>query len=367
MSNLKEISYKRLLLTVLAIIIFYLLISNGSVWDKTAQAIKPIFEAFVIAYFLEYGVRFFQKKFKLSRKKCIAITVVSFLLIIIFLGLISIPSMVSTLTDNIMSLQKNITNNYSKFDDLAIFKNPVVLNIYEYLQTQIETMVSKVAELSNYLLTFVITNIVSLTSGIFNFILAFVIAIYMLLSREELLNMNKKFIYAFLPKEVAEFFTKVIHEADRIFSQFFIGKVIDSIIIGLLCYIIMVILRVPNSALIAVIIGVTNIIPYFGPIIGAIPSILITLLVSPIKALWVLIAIVALQQFDGIFLGPKILGDKIGVDAFWIITGVTMGGAAFGLPGMILGVPMIILIKDVIDETVEKRMKKKQTKDCTEK
>ena len=145
----------------------------------------------------------------------------------------------------------------------------------------------------------------------------------------------------------------------QLFSSFIIGKAIDSLIIGLLCFVIMSLCQLPYAVLISAIVGVTNMIPYFGPFIGAVPGVLIMLLVSPIKALIFAILILVLQQFDGLILGPKILGDSTGLKPLWIIFAITIGGSIAGVLGMFLGVPVIAVLRYLLNRFLQYRLEKR--------
>ena len=244
---------------------------------------------------------------------------------------------------------------------LSSVDNELVSEVVSYVNDSLKDILLKVGELSTFLINRLVSFVISTSSSLINFFMAFVISIYMLGDKKDLLTRIKRFNYAVNEKETADTLLDIVHKSDEIFSSFFIGKIIDSAIIGLLCFIIMWIFKIPNSPTIGFIIGITNIIPYFGPFIGAVPSLLITLASGSLfQVLAVLIIIIILQQFDGLYLGPKILGDKIGVGAFWIIVSVSVGGALFGLVGMFVGVPVVVLIKTLIEEFVENRLKEKK-------
>jgi len=151
----------------------------------------------------------------------------------------------------------------------------------------------------------------------------------------------------------------ITHTSNRIFTGFISGKILDSLIIGVLCFIGMSIFNLPMAMLVSVIVGVTNVIPYFGPFIGAIPGALIVFLVDPIKAFWFMLFILALQQFDGNILGPYILGDSIGLPAFWVIFAILVFGSIFGVLGMFIGVPTFAVIYSIIKMWIESRLEKK--------
>ena len=198
--------------------------------------------------------------------------------------------------------------------------------------------------------------------AIINIFLAFVVMIYSLNMKEDLCNALKRMLYALVRKDIAKKILVEVRFAKNVFSNFLFGKILDSLIIGIICYICCLIMRMPYTPLIAVIIGVTNIIPFFGPFIGAIPSFLIILLENPFS--WqpygFLVFILALQQVDGNIIGPKILGDKTGVDSFWVLFSILLFGGLFGFVGMIIAVPMWAVITRLVDEFIVLRLTKKE-------
>ena len=145
----------------------------------------------------------------------------------------------------------------------------------------------------------------------------------------------------------------------NVFGKFIVGKIIDSLIIGILCFIGTSILAIPYALLISVVVGITNIIPFFGPFLGAIPSIFILIVIDPVKALWFAIFILILQQIDGNIIGPKILGNSVGISGIFIMFSVIIGGGLFGVPGMILGVPVFVVIYNIIGNAINKRANEK--------
>ena len=170
------------------------------------------------------------------------------------------------------------------------------------------------------------------------------IAIYLLTSKETFIGQGKKIVYTLLPPKYGNIMVHVMRVSNQMFGGFISGKILDSAIIGVICYIGLMILRVPYSLLVAVIVGVTNIIPFFGPFIGAVPSVILIALADPIKGLYFLIFVVVLQQVDGNIIGPKILGDSTGLSAFWVVFAILVGGGLFGFMGMTLGVPTFAFI-----------------------
>ena len=208
-------------------------------------------------------------------------------------------------------------------------------------------------------ITSVISRIYGVVKGTLNFLLGLVIAVYMLLSKEKFLAQAKKVIVALFSEKWANRILDYSRRTNRIFSGFVLGKIIDSMIIGLICYIGMSIIRLPYPMLISVIIGVTNIIPFFGPLIGAIPSAILILLINPFQCFIFVIFILLLQQFDGNILGPRILGDSVGLSSFWILIAITLFSGLFNFAGMILGVPIFAVLYMLFSDLVKHRLEKK--------
>lgn len=196
--------------------------------------------------------------------------------------------------------------------------------------------------------------------GVINFLLAIAISIYMVCDKRRIARASTALTYSILPVKKAGTFISTARDCGQIFFGFIIGKTIDSLIIGILTFIILTIGGLPYPILVSVIVGVTNMIPFFGPFIGAIPGILLYLCLDPVYAFAFAIIILAIQQFDGWVLGPLILGDSTGVSPLWVIFGITVGGAYFGMPGMFLGVPVTAVVVYLARRIVAKRLEKKK-------
>lgn len=192
-----------------------------------------------------------------------------------------------------------------------------------------------------------------------NFLIGLIVMIYLLNIKRTLAGQGKRMVYAFLPLRVANETVEEFRFIHRVFSGFIIGKIIDSLIIGILCFVLMKIIHLPFELLISVIVGVTNIIPFFGPFIGAIPSALLVFLISPMQCLYFVGLILVLQQFDGNILGPKILGDSTGLSSFWVLFSILLFGGLFGFFGMIIAVPMTAVIFDLFAKLEYHRLRKK--------
>ena len=203
------------------------------------------------------------------------------------------------------------------------------------------------------------------TSGLLDVVVGIIIAIYLLLSKEVFYAQVKKLMFAFFPRRVAQATLNLTHDSNAIFCGFISGKILDSAIIGVLCFIGCSILQMPYTVLVSFIVGVTNVIPYFGPFIGAIPSIFIIMIADPLKSLVFAVFVLILQQLDGNIIGPKILGDSTGLSAFWVIFAVTFFGGLFGFVGMLIGVPTFAVIYALVRNFAEFKLGKKGLKTQT--
>lgn len=366
-SEVKErLTFKKLLLLMVLGILFYIFVSNAQYLAWGAKIVKPLISAFVIAYLLDPLVKFTSAKLKIKRGKSVLIIFGLFIVVIMFIVQIAVPSIITSTTEIIMSIPSRAEINKSIEDTLGGFGNgELSKSVITYVDNSIDYILQNFTTLASKIVEGVMGKIIVVTSGIFSGIISFFIAIYMLLDKEDLIARFKRMLYAYNKKENADHIVYVGRKSNEIFLSFFNGKFLDSAIIGVLCFVILLIVRIPYASVIALLIGATNMIPYFGPFMGAVPSIIITLITSPkpIQALWLAFIIILLQQFDGLYLGPKILGDKVGVRAFWIITSVTIGGAVMGVWGMLLGVPVTVLVKTLVEQSVARRLTEKDMED----
>ena len=360
-------------LVICASTIFFNLINKiSTVTEKLnwiISTLQPFIIGFVIAYLLNFILVFIEKRifsFKITdkigkkAKRGIGVLltyIIAFIVLYLF-GKFVVPQVV----DSISGLANDIPTYVSNFSSMLEQLTKDVSINEEYLELALE----KWNEFVNYTITF-ISNLLpvlgamvkSVVSSIWNIILGLVISIYLLLDKEKFCALSKKITYALLSKDSANVVIKLTHRSNDTFGKFISGKIIDSAIIGVLTFIILTIFKMPYTILISVIIGITNIIPFFGPFLGAIPSFVIIMFVSPTKALWFLLIILIIQQLDGNIIGPKILGDSIGISAFWILFSLLVAGKLLGLVGMIIGVPLFAIIYSIIKDIVEFRLNKK--------
>ena len=277
------------------------------------------------------------------------------LLAALLLGLV-LPQMVQS----VMALVKNVQGYLRNLNDLATLLTDK-LHIDEAIVTQlgvtyrelVQKMTAAIAAAAPSLLNLP----VAIGSGVVTALTALISSIYMLAGKDKLVFQLKKVLFAALPTPKARRILTVAGHANEVFAGFITGKLVDSAIIGVLCFIFMMIFQIPMPLLISVVVGVTNVIPFFGPFIGAIPSIMILLIVNPLSALWFTILVILLQQFDGNILGPKILGDSTGLSAIWVLVAIIVGGGLFGFTGMLLGVPTFAVLYSLSSDVVAAKLK----------
>lgn len=253
----------------------------------------------------------------------------------------------------------------SYIDSTTIFINQLItqLNIESEVSSLLQNLSVEFLQSINAIAREVLPNILSMSINIVTFVFRLVIgifiAVYMLLEKERFINQVSKLVLALFSNEDAYAIFRISNLANVKFNQFIYGKTIDSIIVGIISFIVMSLLQWPYALLISVIVGITNMIPVFGPFIGAIPGFLILFIVSPTTALWFILFIIILQQIDGNYIGPKILGDSLGLPTLWIMFAIIVGGGFFGVLGMFLGVPVFAVIYVIFKETIALRLKNK--------
>ena len=350
-------------------------------WSNTSKLISqlweilfPFFMGFLIAYILNPVVAFFQRNvsIKLLKKKSASTQrglaiLISYLVMVGFI-IVCLRFIIPQLYDSVRELSLMIPDIYKSI--MSIFEH-YRENSTDMFPGQIADMIEtktlpKLFELTNNLLTNIVPMLyeasMSFAKGLFNLFIAFIVSIYMTIDKFILKNAGKRLVLAIFNENFSYRVLRTLKDCHNIFSGFIIGKSIDSLIIGLLAFVAMTILKLPYTVLISVIIGVTNMIPYFGPIIGAVPGAFILFIVSPTKCLIFIIMVFVLQQFDGLILGPKILGESTGVRPLLILFSITIGGAYFGPLGMFLGVPFFATVQFLIGNWVDYRLYKKNIK-----
>lgn len=320
--------------------------------------LNPIIIGLVLAYLMNPLMKWLEENTRLKRGLSIAILYIGFIGILGVLIAFILPSIISSISDIVVNFPNYIEqmNNFGN-EMIARFEASYGGDIESMLNSETFTQfTNKFGEVMNSLLANTLTGIASFSSGIFKFIMGLIISIYVLKDKEKFGKGMKRLIYASLKDKQAKGVIAFSEEVDFVFSRYISGKLLDSSIIAVLAFIGLWLIGAPYQLLLALIIGVTNMIPYFGPFIGGAPAVVITLFYSPMTAFWVLIFIIVLQQFDGNILGPKILGDSVGVGPFWIILAIVIGGGLFGVLGMLIGVPVIVVILNAINRQIDRSL-----------
>lgn len=388
MKKLLESKHARLMLMIFIVgallIIFNQIVGNYESFSEGVGTIKTIISPFIYGFVMAYLLspiynatvrglykllgKYFKNKQRLfSFCKLVASVVAVVCLIGAVAGLIAliVPQVIESLTGILKSLPQRLTQLSALFNDITSKMDNKRLamkmsEIYAQVQTNlIELAQTKLLPGMGTLVGQVSTQVLLTLKTMMNVMIGVMACVYMLNSKERFQGQFKKVILATLPKEKAEAVFDFAKFTNRTFGGFINGKIIDSIIIGIICFILMEILGFPYPILISAIIGITNVIPFFGPFIGAIPAAIIILLVSPIHALYFLVLIFVLQQVDGNIIGPTILGNTTGIASFWVLFSIVIGGGLFGFIGMVLGVPVFAIIYYYFSRSINKRLEAK--------
>ena len=379
--NNPELRKNAYLLGVLILaIVFYRYTENaqiGSVLPFILNILSPFIIGAVLAYVLNCGVRAFElhvfNRIKpLKERKGLQRGLSIFISMLLLLGIVI--AIIAYIVPEIISSVQNVINFLVEidFEKIRGYANDILkkyniqmsVQTYRSLLDSLQSALNSITDGLKYvpnLLVSVMAHVISFASSAIDMLIGIFVAVYLLSDKEKLVAFGKKTLYLFFSGRMSRKIINTVKVTNKTFYSFFVGKTIDSLIIGLIYLIVASILQLPYPTLSALIIGLTNMIPYFGPFIGAVPVILLVLLNSPIKALWTLIFIVILQQFDGIILGPKILGDSIGLKPLGVIFAITVGGALAGPLGMFFGVPIFSVIVSAFSAMVEKNYIKKTT------
>ncbi len=362
-------------------VLFFVLFTNLNVAFETLSGffavIRPFIIGLVIAYLLNIPLRFFEKTIfaKFSKKRFFSILltyILAFMTLVLLTSLLlpQILDSVQLLVQSIPSYLNNLNNLVSYLGESFEIDSEVVDSLFLSYNTLIIDMLDYVGDFTQ-LVPDLLGITVQVGSGIISALTAFIASVYMLAGKEKLLRQAKRLLYSFFPKSYADETIRIGKLSNKVFSGFISGKLLDSAIIGLICFCFVSVcnffyltfgiesLNIPYGLLISIIICVTNIIPFFGPFLGAIPSVMILLMANPWGALWFTIFVIILQQFDGNILGPKILGDSTGIPPIWVLISIIVGGGMFGFPGMVLGVPTTAVLYILVGEFLASRLKKR--------
>lgn len=375
----------------------------SAIISKINSILRPIFLGLILAFLLlpvhkrifRFLCEQFGKKKELKRRTQAVLKGISILLSLLFafailyvllamvipqvyisiVGLItSIPDFINTAQSWIMEF---LEDNPVIRDIVMSVYNPAALNIEQWLNTEIIPNLNSLASTLEWLKVAVLPHITGMISNVSALVLqitfwvkdifiAVIVAVYLLASKDLFAAQSKKIVYSIFPARYGDLLVEETRNAYRIMSGFINGKLLDSLIIGIITLVCCQLFRYPYPALIALIVGVTNIIPFFGPFIGAIPSAFLILLVDPMKCVSFILFILILQQFDGNILGPKILGESTGLASFWVLLSIILAGGLFGFAGMVLGVPCFAVIYSILRRLVNSKLRRRKLSVRTE-
>ena len=329
--------------------------------SKISDLLLPFAVGGALAYILNPILNWIEQKLfpvifgdKVSRKARRGLSVLlSYMFMFAVIGvffLIVVPQIYDSILSLINRSSTYIRNAENLINSLIATygSNEFVKLVLERVYDSTETIMKQGYQLLGNVVPMIANTAVALTNSLFDAIMGFIISVYSLLMKETFAAQIKKLLSAFCSKNFVDTFLSIAHDSNDIFCGFISGKILDSFIIGVICFVGTTLMNTPYAMLVSVIVCVTNVIPYFGPFIGAIPSIFLILLADPIHAVYFSIFILFLQQLDGNVIGPKILGDSTGLSAFWVVFSVTFFGGMFGFVGMLIGVPTFAVVYNLI-------------------
>lgn len=371
-----------------SVVLIFAFVRVGDVSDTfgiISTALEPVLYGLVFAYLMNPVVRFiengikrafckrvknFRRVEKTVRYISIFITIVFVLTLVTMLIYLVAPELTTTISGLISELPRQADNFLIWFDSLI--KEPsgfadvlqrTVQKLTEYFENFVENGLLASATTA---LEYLASGVWSVFGVLYNIVIGLVFSIYILASKERFMAQSKKIIYALFKKSGAE---RIITTAGMCHQKFIgaiLGKILDSALVGVICFVGMTVIGLPYTLLISVIVGITNVIPFFGPYLGAIPSTILILFVDPWQALYFVIFILILQQIDCNILDPRIVGGSIGLSAFWVLFACVVFGSIFGIAGLLLGVPFFACVYMIAKEFIESRLSKKGLSSDTE-
>ena len=359
----------------LSVILFFVLYRFRGIGDalkKLGDILAPFIYGSVVAYLLRPLCNLYEKillKYlpgkikKLANPVAVGLSMISGVLIVYTLIIMIAPQLYESIKTIWTSLPTKI-NQFLEWLNKTFGENEEMFAYFEAAYSAVYT------ELDSWARETLVPNISNVVSGVgmsvwkvlmflYNLLIGVIVAIYLLASRKKFKHQSILIVRSMFKPKWADFILEEVAFIDRMFGGFIDGKLVDSAIIGVLCYIGCVIFRFPNALLVSAIVGITNVIPFFGPFIGAVPSILLIMIESPVKAIWFALFVLALQQLDGNVIGPKILGDRTGLSSFWVLFAIILFGGLWGLVGMVICVPLFAVIYDTVKRLVRRGLEKK--------
>ena len=383
--HLKQITIIALaiFITFCCCILFFFVIYryNGftDFWKKLTYILQPVIIGLVVAYLLNPLMKLIDGKLfslfkgkmksekkakKISRGLAIAGALLFLVGIIVLLIAAIVPSIIQSIQGIISTLPAEVRSLVDWINDIAKGDSQIA-DIAEEVITQVSNffenwMKNTLLPQAEIYITSITTGVITGVKFVINILVGLIISVYVMASQEKFAGQAKKIIYAIFKPVRANVVVETVRKSNEIFGGFISGKILDSAIIGVIAYIVLAIMKMPDTMLVAVIIGVTNIIPFFGPFIGAVPCAILVFLISPKQCLYFIGLILVLQQFDGNILGPKILGNTTNLSSFWVLFAILLFGGVFGIVGMVIGVPVFAFIYQLIREWVLDRLEEQK-------
>lgn len=372
----------------ICILLFFIVYRYSGVarlWDKLMSIMQPFIFGIVLAYITNPIMMFVEKLLmrfigprmknqkaakRTARMTGIFTALALVILIVVLLLVLIIPQLIDSIQGVAGNLPDEITSFIAWINEVTR-GNTQIMEMLEnainaatdFINTWIQERL--IPQANTYIVS-ITTGVVNVAKIVINVFVGLIISVYLLAAKERFIGQAKKLIYTIFNAKTGNIIIHTARKSNEIFGGFISGKLIDSLIIGILCYIGLMILQMPYPILVSVIVGVTNVIPFFGPYIGAVPSFIIIALANPIKGLYFIIFILVLQQIDGNVIGPKILGDSTGLSPFWVVFAIIVAGGIFGFAGMLLGVPTFAVIYYIAGEIINNRLRKKKLPQDTE-
>lgn len=365
-------------LSIVVFFVVYRFQGIGDLMHRLGEILAPFIYGGIVAYLLRPMCNFFEQSLETTlpgkaKKAAAPLAVALSLLTGIFLVYMLIIMIAPQLYESIRSLWLSIPEKINgflqwateKFGDEEIIARILTLfdtnseAIYEQLETWGKNLISPYLSGISSIVSGVGTGLLKIFKFLYNLLIGLIVACYLLASRKRFARQSVMVVRSLLKPRWADLFLNEVAFVDRMFGGFIDGKLLDSAIIGVLCYIGCTLFRFPNALLVSTFVGITNVIPFFGPFIGAIPSTLLIMIENPIKGLWFIVFVLALQQLDGNVIGPKILGDRTGLSSFWVLFAIVLCGGLWGVAGMVICVPMFAVLYDIAKKLVRRGLSSK--------
>ena len=362
----------------LSIVVFFTLYrfrGIGEVFHKISGVLAPFIYGSVVAYLLRPSCNQYEKLLKkylpgrgkkMAETLAVTLALITGILVVYVLIIMIVPQLYSSIESLWTTLPQKL-NYFMAWARHTFGEEPMIAELIGIFDSSAGALYQDVNAWATETLTPYVTTIVSGVGSsvynvlmfLYNLLIGLIVACYLLASRKKFARQSILIVRSILNPRWADLFLNEVAFVDRMFGGFIDGKIVDSAIIGVLCYVGCMIFRFPNALLVSAIVGITNVIPFFGPFIGAVPSTLLIMFEDPIKGLWFILFVLALQQLDGNVIGPAILGDRTGLSSFWVLFAIILCGGLWGLVGMVICVPMFAVIYDIVKKLVRRGLAKK--------